>query len=1081
VAKRNFSAFLQAIPASRARHAVWGLGAAVLFSLPLFLISASWGERALVFALFVFLGSAFSFAARRWGTSASSAQAGHDAGSPVEVVVRKITEGDLTDELFYGPKKIHLEGSLYFAARKMVLELRRAVGKFHRLSREIESAGTNLLEMTDSLSFSAREQGESVADVHRSLESINSAVTEIRENIHYLMDIVGDTSSAVLEMTANIEEVTDSAKGVTSYVEETATAMEEMAANVSQVAEAGQELYARASDNAASMAEMDTAIEEVGESTKITAELSDSVKKSAAEGRHAVQKTSEGLRNIEQSVGQAVGVISALGKHSVEIGKIVKVIKDIADQTNLLALNAAILAAQAGKEGRGFAVVAEEIRELSERTTSSVSEIATMVKSIQREATKAVDLMEATSRRVQDGVTLGSKAEESLQVIQERTELAVANVEQIAKATQEQILGSRRITASIDEMANMIERITSATQEQADTSQKIKQRTAHMADATAHIFRAMEEQMSGSKSISESMERLNSVVNGIEDSVTNLSRSSETVLRAVEVIKEITGQNIANARNLYATVSSFRQEALVFRDAIAKFRLPQPRKGGTLRMVVSRRAEINLDPAHAQTVVAGDLVYNLYDGLVRFGEGTDIHPALARKWNVSSDGLVYTFHLRENLRFHDGSPVTAHDVKASFERVLKPENKFTNLWVIMPIRGSAEMQAGRARELEGVRVVNEHTVEITLSEPVGFFLSYLTLPEASILPAKFCHQVGTQWNQNAVGSGPFRLAAPFLEGSAEIVLTRNPHYFRGDVPHLDEIRILLSQGEDANEAELLRQDKIDVAGHAPAEEILEFLRDPVWAANVHSGIQLNTTFIGIRNDVDPFTDRRVRQALNYAVNKQGLNQSVHGGLHEPAKGILPPGMLGFNPELRGYPYDPDKARALLKEAGFPGGIQTYYYKRRHDRMNSEILYVLSSFAEVGVEVEIRELDDAEFRKHQKPQHKAPLFFSGWYADYPDPDNFFYSIFHSSSQGLLGLSYINPRVDMLMEEARRESDINVRERLYRKAEDIVVEDAPLVFLMHQRAYVIGQSYVGGIRLNLTPPVMRPEDLWIEQAR
>jgi ABC-type transport system substrate-binding protein len=1037
----------------------------------LFLEGSAWA-RIVVFAVSWAAGSGLHALTAGGIPSAKAPRSG------VGEALDRITRGDLTDDVFHGPQRARLSGALYSSVRKMVLELRRAVGKFSRLSRELESVSRGLLDMTDSLSFSAREQGDSVEDVRQSLADTSTSIAEIRKNVHNLMDVVGNTSSAVLEMAANIEEVTESAQSGAAYVEETTVAVDEMAQSVAQVAEAAREIFSRASDNAASMAEMDTAIEEVGESAKVTAELSEAAQRSALEGRGTVQQTSDGLKNIQESVGEAMTVIHGLGKQSVEIGKIVKVIKEIADQTNLLALNASILAAQAGEEGRGFAVVAEEIRELAERTATSVSEITTMVKATQNEVTKAVQLMETTSGRVAEGVDLGVKAEESLRVIMERTRRAVENVAQIAKATGEQTLGSRRITQSTDEMTAMIEKISSSTEEQSETGQRIKKRTSHMAEVTAHISRAMEEQKAGSHAISEGMERVNAIVNGIEDAITSLSQASETVLRAVDVIKEATQQNTAGARSLYTTLTAFRQETLLFQDAAAKFRLPEPKPGGTLRYATLDLGELNLDPGFAETIKQAEMVYNLYDGLVRFGEGTDLHPALARRWSVSHDGIKYTFYLREGVKFHNGQPLTAHDVKASFERMLQPGGNYPAVWALMPIQGAPAFHAGEAKEVEGIKILSDYALDIELQEPVGFFLSYLALPAMSVLPRELCSRKGLEFNKQPIGTGPYKIVK--IAPGERIVLKKNPDYFLQGHPYADELVIRLDVPDGSGVLPLLRRGEVEFAAYLQPEFLHDLRLDPEWEANIHSSVQLHTSYMALRNDAPPFDDKRVRQALNHAVNCGELNQSVHHGAHEAAKGILPPGILGYNPELEGYPYDPEKAKALLREAGHPHGFKTVYYKLRSDLgLSREVRFVLDSFARVGVEVEIRDVSEAEFREMQRGEDRPPMFYAGWYADYPDPDNFFSNLFHSKSQDIAGLRYGSPRVDILIDEARRESDVNVRERLYRKAEGFVVEDAPVVFLLHERAYVVTQPYVSGVRLNLTPPLLRPEDLWLEQ--
>ncbi len=997
----------------------------------------------------------------------------------IEMMINHVAEGNLSDDLFYRKDRQFIEGSVYFAIRRMVEELRRIIAKFNKMSHDLKNASDDILDITDNLARGASEQRDSVDSVHNSLENTNESIKDLRDSVDKLMDFTDESSSSILEMTANIEEVTSSANDLSEYVDESATAIEEMVASVNEVAEHSKKLYVQASDNAASMAEMDAAIEEVRENADLTSEISDSVMESAREGRESVVQTSEGLKEIESTVMEATEVIDNLGDQSEEIGKIVKVIKDIADQTNLLALNAAIIAAKAGEEGKGFSVIAGEIRELSERTTGSASEISKMIKSIQEEVDNVVGIMQNVRESVKDGVEKGNQAEQSLDVILERIKKATDNVEQIARATSEQAEGSKRITESIDQMTEMIEEISSATEEQARTGSQINDRADHMRELTEKVFRAMEEQKSGSQSISEGMEKVNNVVADVSDATEELSRSSKEVLEAMEVIKESASLNQAGARELSSKVTSFKHESAFLEDEMSTFELPTAAKGGRLNLAYNVDFDPNLDPAYSQSVKDVDITHLIYDGLIRYGDGTDIHPALASSWTVSQDGTTYRFNLRKDVRFNNGKPFTARDVADSFERVLNPANEMPSTWPLEPIKGAKSYLSEDSDEIEGLKIEDDHTITIELEEPIAFFLGILTLPETFIIPSDICHLKEKDLNSQPVGTGSYKVKEL---SSERLLLTKNENHYRKNTPHIDEINISFSREHPSELPQMLKNKEIDIidpGDSVPVEDILELKKDPKWAANIHSAILLSTSFLGFKCTQPPFDDPKVRKAANYAVNKQEIVDKIHGGIHKPARGILPPGLMGYNPDLRGYSHNPSKAKQLLRESGHSDKVRAEFFSSRsRGEIKSDAKLAIEHMEEVGFDIKIKKVGEKRYQK-LRDEKKIPFYSTGWFADFADPDNFLHVLFYSEGDDILGLDYQNGEVDELLQKARAETNLKEREELYRDVESRIVEDAPVLLLYHQRGFVVKQSYVGGSKISIAPPLVRLEDLWLKK--
>jgi oligopeptide transport system substrate-binding protein len=504
--------------------------------------------------------------------------------------------------------------------------------------------------------------------------------------------------------------------------------------------------------------------------------------------------------------------------------------------------------------------------------------------------------------------------------------------------------------------------------------------------------------------------------------------------------------------------------------------------GGTYRRPLGNDPT-TLDPALISDVYAVAVANQIFDSLVEFDAQLNVLPALAQSWSASRDGLTWTFNLRKGVQFHNGREMIAEDVVYSFSRFLNPIVGSRRSWFLNKVKGAAELQAGpgagETEDVEGIKAVDRYTVQITLTEPFAPFISILGLPHLSIIPREEVEQLGPNFAIAPIGTGPFRFAR--WERGREIVLAANEHYFRGR-PLLDRVQFIIFPGN--TEPEIVRafeQGELEESP-IPPDQHKELL-----GGNKYKAVRkptLSLLLLGFNLERSPFTQHEVRQAFNYAIDKVRINQEIRADRYVVAKGILPPGMPGYNPEVKGYEYNPDRAKEFLAQAGYPEGKHlppiTVASGAKSDIARQDFQYIQQDMARVGVQLELQEIGDWPTFQRAYQQGNFQLFRIAWYADYPDPDNFLYFRFHSRSKDNY-LRYHNPTVDRLLDEARREPDDINRVRLYRQAEQLILNDAPGVMLLHFTYERLFQPYVEGVEVNaLGEPHIPMRKIWLRSV-
>jgi peptide/nickel transport system substrate-binding protein len=443
----------------------------------------------------------------------------------------------------------------------------------------------------------------------------------------------------------------------------------------------------------------------------------------------------------------------------------------------------------------------------------------------------------------------------------------------------------------------------------------------------------------------------------------------------------------------------------------------------------------SLDPALSTDVPTGEVVSMLFDNLTQFDADANLAPGLARSWETDRSGRVYTFHLRGGAVFHDGRPIKAADVRASMLRALAPGTTGGRSWPLLPIRGARAYAAAEAKDVDGISVRDDSTVVLTLEEPLNVFPKLLAMPVAAVVPTP----TPSDFDQNPIGSGPWRFVSWSHDDA--IVLAKNERYW-GGAPRSDTLRIRIIP-EPLTQAAEYEAGQLSVV-EVPVGETRR------WEQNHADELQrrpaLRDLYVAINTTRGPLKDVRVRRALNHAIDVRTLLTTVMADRGVPAAGSLPPTILGYDSTRAPYGYDPAKAKRLLAEAGYPNGFAIKLWRTQRAELARLAQSIQQSLAEVGIRAEIVERDASSARAAVR-NREADLFLTDWWADYPDPENFNYPLFHSRNKGPGGnyAFLADATLDSMITRARATTDESEKARLSRDIDSRVFDLAPWIFL------------------------------------
>jgi len=452
-----------------------------------------------------------------------------------------------------------------------------------------------------------------------------------------------------------------------------------------------------------------------------------------------------------------------------------------------------------------------------------------------------------------------------------------------------------------------------------------------------------------------------------------------------------------------------------------------------------------LEPAmlgnHSEQLVASAI----YEGLVRYDDKNGrLKPALAEQWEYADEGKTINIQLRKGLKFSNGKEVTASAIKASWEKNISTSEEWSNQYMFMRIAGASEFINKSSPDISGLQAPEDRILKITLTKPDAAFIYALTNP---------IFWVADRSTETTCGTGPFVLNKSTPEN---VVLLRNDQYY-GDKPYLSAISFTHYQDESQALA-AYQEGKVDYLDDLPLQELPGIAGDSKYKGLFIEKPLMEVYWLGFNLNREPYSNNYLlRRALNYAIDREAIIKNIMGGSFLPAKGVIPLGSTSYNEQMRGYAYDPDKVQQLLAEAGFPQGkglkplTLTYNSDPGHRQIALEVARQLGL---QGITVQVQE-HDWNFYTKQLTNMQLSFFRLGWRADYEDADNLLYTLFHgTATEGSNLTGYHNPQVDKLLEDSRAiYNDEGARLKMLKRAEEIIVDDAPCLWLFQKKATIL----------------------------
>lgn len=970
-------------------------------------------------------------------------------------LIQRFAEGDLT--VLPGARAdddAELQ-KLALSLRRALWQVQRVTTSLHRTARDVEEQARSVLE-------AARRQGAAVERSEKAVTGMGESLEGSAKRVQQLESFARETTASLTEMTESIEQVAQALTQLNQASEKTSSRVDAISQRSQLVVEAGSAVARLTVQSREAVSAAENSIDAVRRRSDETGELSREVTATATQGAQLVGDALKGLRRIDESVDRASRLVDALGASSLEIGRVVDVIQEIADQTNLLALNAAIIASQAGESGKAFAVVAAEVRNLAEKTGRSTRDIAGKVRAVREGVERAVELVSRSREEAAVGVQLGERAAESLRTIQVTSQRALSAVESTqSEAARLETQGvalvevSQQVTEHVDEVMRLAGDQASLGRELVKQMQDMS-RTAREASTRAGV------QVNTGRELSDSVLRLTAAIDEIRGAQAILKQGDAAISEEVAEVKEDAQRVVRIGDTLSRTVEQLAHEADTLGNEVFRFKLPQPRAGGTLQVGLHRALSIDetrgLDPLFTIDLQITEMSAALYSTLVRYEDGILV-PDLAESWEADRTARRYRFSMRKGVTFPDGVALNAQHVKVHFERLLDPVVGAPDAVLFKDITGANKYLAGETKSVPGIEVLDEHTIEFRLDEPRAFFLRLLALPSTGITRSE---------GGRLMGTGPFRLASTTLD---RVALERNPTFYMPGLPQLARLEFQLFPSRRAA-LEAFSKGQVQVVSYLHAENLKEAGLDPAEALTVNTP---SVWFLAFHAQSAPFDDIRVRRAIRAGLDVRALVDGFHPGARV-ARSLTPPALLESD-RVHEPRTDVALARRLLTEAGHSRVRVTLNYAPDRDT-REEDKALFKPLTDAGL-VELEHVETKDFWEKVRDGRLA-VYRGNWIADVADPDNFLYVLLNSKAQSYYGVGYKNAEFDRLTDEARVSIDPGLREQLYRKAESLVREDCVIVPLYHERFHAAASRELQGLRLHQTPPQVRFEEIWLASS-
>lgn len=490
----------------------------------------------------------------------------------------------------------------------------------------------------------------------------------------------------------------------------------------------------------------------------------------------------------------------------------------------------------------------------------------------------------------------------------------------------------------------------------------------------------------------------------------------------------------------------------------------------------------SLDPAIAYDVVSWPIVRTLFQGLVDYDDDLNLIPWNSRSWHISDDGRTFTFKLKPGVRFSNGRPVMSSDYVYSIKRILNPATKSPGQGFYRNIKGAKAYQNNETNHVTGLLAPDNETFIIKLVHPDISFLYCMAMPFAYAVPREEIETRGDEFGRFPVGAGPYVLKS--WQRGKQLILEKNPNYSSPESIYLEGIEMIVG-GDETLHMMMFERGELDIASVTstgiPDADFIRVINDPNLSKQILNQALNAIMYLSMNTEMAPFDKVKVRKAINLAIDKDRILKLISGrGVR--AKGVLPPGMPGFNKNLIGYNHDPELAKKLLIEAGYGDGFQTELMISSQSGTEAKIgQAVQQDLSIVGIKLEIRPVTGPTRIEAAGRRGTVPFTTFGWYQDFPDPSNFLDVLLNGTRITDVNSNnvafYNNEAVNRILEEASTSTDYELRLALYQRAEQLIVNDAPWVFLYYPQMYLLRQPWLKGLKLNPVWPI-RYELMWIE---
>lgn len=779
-----------------------------------------------------------------------------------------------------------------------------------------------------------------------------------------------------------------------------------------------------------------------------------------------VEQTTHQLMSVMQTINQQVQLQqSATDKAAAIISELGAFSQEVTASVN-----------EVGNSSRESAAALEQGKEAVRRSTdfitgmqATVSENAAAVQHLV-DQTMGIESFVATIRDIASQtnlLALNAAIEAARAGAEGRGFAVVANeVKSLAETSAESAVQISRLLESIkgeaaltiDTMQSSVSAVEAGCRMITETGQALDEIMGTVSETTAivqEISQAVFQQTHNNERLVQVTEDMRGVLENAAFYIETAAFETEQQRTAMQTLLQVTKDLQSIENELRATLPTTQE----MKQEIYFYGLPQD--------------PVTLDPAYSTDGNANNIINLVFSGLLRMDEAGRPRPDIANTWHLDDDGRTYTFKLRSDAYFHNGRQVDASDIKYSLERLAAPAAKAAHTGLVQVIEGAREFAQGKASEISGIRVQGPNEISITLEAPNLMFLNNLAHQGASIVPKEAIASLGTNFAQQPIGSGAFAFEQ-WVPGD-KLILVANERFHEGR-PYLDKIHCRIYTGADALESGFLNGE----VGHARlgGRGYDKVMQDPVLGPLSAKLAPVDSQYCGLVCSKPPFDNKLVRQAVNYAIDRETYLQRELGGHAVLSQGPLPTSLL-LAGGSSGYRYDLSRAQALMHEAGYgngyPGTVKLHVRANNQEQAN-RAEYIVAALDKIGIKVEIGILPWTELLK-QENMDKCNMYLMAAIGGHAEGKRYLDQWFHSRFIGSSNFNkYSNPEFDALIDEAERVASPEKRKEIYNKAHHVILEDAPWIFLFRPVYYMARQPYVKGLRYSAGGTVFA-QHLWL----